>query len=68
MQQELTNLQPQLIKTSAETEKLMKKIAVDTTEVEAKKEVRIFGGFYPVPGGLSLRPVKDRGSGVLIRV
>jgi len=41
MQQELTGLQPQLIKTSADTERLMEKIEVDTMEVEAKKEVRI---------------------------
>ena len=41
MQQELTDLQPQLMKTSAETERLMKKIGVDTVEVEAKKEVSI---------------------------
>ena len=41
MQQELTDLQPQLIKTSAETERLMETIEVDTVEVEAKKEVRI---------------------------
>ncbi|CAD5122382.1 DgyrCDS10813 [Dimorphilus gyrociliatus] len=39
MQQELTDLQPELIKTSAETEKLMVKIEQDTVEVEAKKEV-----------------------------
>jgi len=39
MQQELTDLQPQLIKTSAETERLMGKIEIDTMEVEAKKEV-----------------------------
>ena len=39
MQQELTDLQPQLIKTSAETEILMEKIEIDTMEVEAKKEV-----------------------------
>jgi len=39
MQQELTDLQPQLIKTSAETETLMEKIEIDTVEVEAKKEV-----------------------------
>jgi len=39
MQQELTDLQPQLIKTSAETERLMEKIEIDTIEVEAKKEV-----------------------------
>ncbi|XP_012937339.1 dynein heavy chain 3, axonemal [Aplysia californica] len=39
MQQELTDLQPELIKTSAETEKLMIKIEQDTVEVEAKKEV-----------------------------
>ncbi|XP_074648811.1 dynein axonemal heavy chain 3-like [Tubulanus polymorphus] len=39
MQQELRDLQPELIKTSAETEKLMVKIEQDTVEVEAKKEV-----------------------------
>ncbi|BFZ17590.1 hypothetical protein BsWGS_20629 [Bradybaena similaris] len=39
MQQELTDLQPELIKTSADTEKLMIKIEQDTVEVEAKKEV-----------------------------
>ncbi|WAQ96862.1 DYH3-like protein [Mya arenaria] len=39
MQKELQDLQPELIKTSAETEKLMIKIEQDTVEVEAKKEV-----------------------------
>lgn len=39
MQIELTDLQPELVKTSAETEKLMIKIEHDTVEVEAKKEV-----------------------------
>ena len=39
MQQELKDLQPELVKTSAETEKLMLKIESDTVEVEAKKEV-----------------------------
>ena len=39
MQKELRDLQPELIKTSAETEKLMIKIEQDTVEVEAKKEV-----------------------------
>ena len=39
MQDELTSLQPQLIETSAQTEKLMIKIEQDTIEVEAKKEV-----------------------------
>ncbi|XP_033109939.1 dynein heavy chain 3, axonemal-like isoform X2 [Anneissia japonica] len=39
MQQELTDLQPELIKTSEETEKLMIKIEQDTVEVEAKKEL-----------------------------
>ena len=39
MQKELTALQPELIKTSAETEILMRKIEKDTVEVEAKKEV-----------------------------
>ena len=39
MQKELTDLQPELIKTSAETDKLMVKIEQDTVEVEAKKEV-----------------------------
>lgn len=41
MQQELRDLQPELIKTSADTEKLMIKIEQDTVEVEAKKEVNI---------------------------
>lgn len=41
MQQELSDLQPELIKTSAETEKLMVKIEQDTVEVEAKKEVSL---------------------------
>lgn len=39
MQQELTDLRPELVKTSAETEKLMVKIEQETVEVEAKKEV-----------------------------
>ncbi|XP_037073992.1 LOW QUALITY PROTEIN: dynein heavy chain 3, axonemal-like, partial [Pollicipes pollicipes] len=39
MQDELTSLQPQLIETSAQTEKLMIKIEQDTMEVEAKKEI-----------------------------
>ena len=40
MQQELRDLQPQLIETSEQTEKLMITIEQDTVEVEAKKEVR----------------------------
>ena len=44
MQQELTDLQPELIKTSEDTEKLMVKIEQDTVEVEAKKEVSWTGG------------------------
>jgi dynein heavy chain len=39
MQQEIIELQPELIKTSEETEKLMVKIEKDTVEAEAKKEV-----------------------------
>ena len=39
MKDELIALQPKLVETSAETEKLMEKIAQDTVEVEAKKEV-----------------------------
>ncbi|KXJ23624.1 Dynein heavy chain 3, axonemal [Exaiptasia diaphana] len=39
MQKELSDLQPELVKTSADTEKLMIKIEQDTVEVEAKKEV-----------------------------
>jgi dynein heavy chain len=38
MQKELQNLQPELVKTSAETEELMVKIEHDTVEVEANKE------------------------------
>jgi len=40
MKKELIALQPELVKTSAETEKLMVVIEHDTVEVEAKKEVR----------------------------
>ncbi|XP_043945444.1 dynein axonemal heavy chain 3 [Protopterus annectens] len=39
MQKELTALQPELIKTSAETEKMMVKIEQETVEVDAKKEL-----------------------------
>ena len=39
MQKELTDLQPELIRTSAVTENLMVKIEQDTVEVENKKEV-----------------------------
>ena len=39
MQKKLQELQPQLIKTSEETEKLMIKIEQETVEVEAKKEL-----------------------------
>lgn len=39
MQIELTDMQPKLIETSEETEKLMVKIEQDAVEVEAKKEV-----------------------------
>ena len=41
MQEELHSLQPQLVKTSEATEKLMVKIEQDTVIVEAKKEVII---------------------------
>ena len=41
MQEELTALQPELIQTSAETDKLMEKIEQDSVEVEAQKEVKI---------------------------
>lgn len=39
MQQELTALQPELIQTSAETDKMMIKIESETVEVDAKKEI-----------------------------
>ena len=39
MQKQLQELQPQLVKTSEETEKLMVKIEQETVEVEAKKEL-----------------------------
>ena len=39
MQQELTELQPELIETSRETEHLIKKIGAETEEVAAKKKV-----------------------------
>uniref|UniRef100_A0A669PS64 Dynein axonemal heavy chain 3 n=1 Tax=Phasianus colchicus TaxID=9054 RepID=A0A669PS64_PHACC len=39
MQKELTALQPELIRTSAETEKMMIQIEKETAEVDAKKEI-----------------------------
>lgn len=42
MKQELMALQPELVKTSAETASLMVVIEHDTVEVEAKKEVRTY--------------------------
>ncbi len=39
MQKKLQELQPQLVKTSEETEKLMIKVEQETVEVEAKKEL-----------------------------
>ena len=39
MQKELQDLQPELVKTSEETDKLMITIEQETVEVEAKKEV-----------------------------
>ncbi|XP_042197106.1 dynein axonemal heavy chain 3 [Callorhinchus milii] len=39
MQKELTDLQPELIKTSAETDRMMVKIEDETVEVDAKKEL-----------------------------
>ncbi|XP_056255668.1 dynein axonemal heavy chain 3 [Seriola aureovittata] len=39
MQQELTDLKPELIQTSAETDKMMVKIEGETVEVDAKKEL-----------------------------
>ncbi|XP_009068409.1 PREDICTED: dynein heavy chain 3, axonemal [Acanthisitta chloris] len=39
MQKELTALQPELIQTSAETEKMMVQVKKETVEVDAKKEI-----------------------------
>lgn len=39
MQEELTALQPELIQTSAETDKMMAKIEGESVEVDAKKEL-----------------------------
>lgn len=39
MQQELTDLQPDLIKNSAKTDKMMVKIECETVEVDAKKKL-----------------------------
>lgn len=39
MQKELTALQPELIKTSADTEKMMIKIEKETVDVDAKREL-----------------------------
>ena len=40
LQEELENLQPRLVDTSANTEALMIKIEQDTVQVERKKEVK----------------------------
>ena len=40
MQEELTAMQPELIKTQSETQDLMVVIERDTVEVEAKKQVQ----------------------------
>ena len=39
MQEELTALQPQLLQTSAETDKMMLNIEAETVEVDAKREL-----------------------------
>lgn len=39
MQEELTALQPELIQTSAETDKMMLKIEAETVDVDAKKKL-----------------------------
>lgn len=39
MQEELTALQPELIQTSAETDKMMLKIEGETVDVDAKKKL-----------------------------
>ena len=46
MQKTLQDLQPQLVKTSEETEKLMIKIEQETVDVEAKKELVAAGVYY----------------------
>lgn len=39
MQEELTAWQPELLKTSAETDKMLDKIKADTVDVDAKKKL-----------------------------
>lgn len=46
MQEELTELQPELIQTSKETEELIKIIAEETSEVEDKKRVKLLQIYY----------------------
>uniref|UniRef100_A0A8C9SX66 Dynein axonemal heavy chain 3 n=1 Tax=Scleropages formosus TaxID=113540 RepID=A0A8C9SX66_SCLFO len=65
MQQELTALQPELIKTSAETEEMMKKIEVETVEVDAKKKLVLVDEQVANEAAAAAKKIKDECEGDL---
>ncbi|XP_039631019.1 dynein heavy chain 3, axonemal [Polypterus senegalus] len=68
MQKELTALQPELIKTSADTEKMMVKIEQETVEVDAKKELVQADEQVANKAAAAAKAIKDECEGDLAEV
>ncbi|MGH0118801.1 UNVERIFIED_CONTAM: hypothetical protein FKN15_062263 [Acipenser sinensis] len=65
MQKELTALQPELIKTSTETEKMMIKIEQETVQVDAKKELVLADEKVANEAAAAAKAIKDECEGDL---
>ncbi|KAG8433111.1 hypothetical protein GDO86_017410 [Hymenochirus boettgeri] len=65
MQKELTALQPELIKTSAETEKMMIKIEKETVDVDAKRELVLADEKVANEAAAASKAIKDECEGEL---
>ncbi|XP_069761611.1 dynein axonemal heavy chain 3 isoform X2 [Narcine bancroftii] len=65
MQKELTDLQPELIKTSAETDKMMIKIEQETNEVDAKRELVAADEVVANEAAAAAKAIKDECEGDL---
>ncbi|XP_059835308.1 dynein axonemal heavy chain 3 [Hypanus sabinus] len=65
MQKELTDLQPELIKTSAETDKMMVKIEEETVEVDAKRELVAADEVVANEAAANAQAIKDECEGDL---
>ncbi|XP_032896217.1 dynein heavy chain 3, axonemal isoform X1 [Amblyraja radiata] len=65
MQKELTDLQPELIKTSAETDKMMIKIEQETVEVDAKRELVAADEVVANEAAAAAQAIKDECEGDL---